>query len=87
MQLAHCRHSGNFLFKCCNLISETVKTYNLTYHNYQYLIMMTILNLLMMMILKAMVMTRLTKTLRTVMLMSTVVNIIPMIKAVLVLLT
>ena len=26
--------------------SKTVKTYNLTYHNYQYLIMMTILNLL-----------------------------------------
>jgi len=31
-------HSYNFLFKCCNLIFETVKTYNLTCHNYQYLI-------------------------------------------------
>src|SRR6218665_3443852 len=78
--------SYNFQFKCCNLISETVKTYNLTYPNYQYLIMMTILNLLMM-ILKAMVMTRLTTTLLTVILMRTVVNIILMIKAVLMLLT
>jgi len=59
--------SDNFKFKWCNLISETVKTYNLTNHNYQYLIRMTIL-ILVMMILKAMVMTRLTTTLMTVLL-------------------
>ena len=75
-----------FKFKCCNLIFKGVKIYNLTYHNYQYLFMMSILNLLMV-ILKAMVMTRLTKTLKTVILTRTVVNIILMIKAELVLLT
>src|SRR6218665_298705 len=78
--------NDNFKFKCCNLISETAKTYNLTYHNYQYLIMMTILNLPMM-TLKALRMTRLTTTLMTVILTRTVVNIILMIKAVLLLIT
>src|SRR6218665_2944226 len=78
-------HSDNFKFKCCNLIF--VKADNLTYHIYQYLIMMTILNVRMMMILKTVVMTRLTTALMTVILMRTVVNIILMIKAVLVLLT
>src|SRR6218665_2526395 len=53
-----------------NLITETIKTYNLTYHNYQYLIVITILNLLM--ILKTTVLTRLMTTLMTVILMRTV---------------
>src|SRR6218665_2506629 len=79
--------SDNFKFKCCNLISETVKSYNSTYHNYQYLIMMTIILNLLMMILKALRMTRLMTTLMTVILMRTVVNIILMIKAVLLLIT